>query len=77
MSNVTMSIEDVLLKKARKIAIDQDTTLSDLFRGYLTTLASQDDTRRSFIADEIDVLFSQSTASSGGIKASRDDLHER
>lgn len=38
MPNVTMSIDETLLKKAKKFAVDQDSTISDLFRSFLTDL---------------------------------------
>ena len=77
MSNVTMSIDDELLKKVRKIAVDQDSTLSEMYRIYLSELARKEDIRLGFIAKELDRLFAQSTASSAGQKWNRDDLHER
>jgi hypothetical protein len=77
MANVTMSIEDTLLKRARKIAVEQDSTLSDMYRSFLDELVRQDEVRRSFIAQELDALFGQSQASSGGQTWTRDELHER
>ena len=77
MANVTMNIDDDLLKKARKIAIDNDTTLSEMYRGFLAELTRQEDARRNFLAQELDSMFAQSRASSGGVVTSRDALHER
>ncbi len=77
MPNVTMSIDKELLKKARKIAIDLDTNLSDLFRSFLSDLARREGSRREFLADELDKLFQKSTASSQGSSWTREDLHDR
>jgi len=77
MANVTMSIEDTLLKRARKIAVERDSTLSDMYRSFLDELVRQDEVRRSFIAQELDALFGQSQAASGGQTWTRDELHER
>jgi hypothetical protein len=77
MANVTMSIDEELLKKARKIAVDMDTTISDLFRSFLADLTSREGSRREFLADELDRLFEKSSASSNGVSWTRDDLHER
>ncbi len=77
MPNVTMSIDEDLLKKAKKIAIDQDTTISELFRSYLDELARTDAIRREYTADALDRLFEKSTASSQGATWTRDSLHER
>jgi hypothetical protein len=76
-ANVTMSIDDALLKRARKIAVDRDSTLSDMYRAFLAELVKQEEVRRGFIAEELDSLFGQSQASSGGRAWSRDELHER
>ncbi len=77
MPNVTMSIDEALLKKARKIAIDQDSTVSDLFRSFLADLTKREEIKREFLADELDRLFAKSTASSDGVRWTRDELHER
>lgn len=77
MPNVTMSIDEELLKTARKIAIDRDTTVSDLFRAYLDELARTESIRREYVADELDRLFKKSRASSEGAVWTRDGLHER
>jgi len=77
MPNVTMSIDEELLKKAKKIAIDQDTTISELFRSYLDELTRTDAIRREYTADALDQLFEKSTASSQGATWTRDSLHER
>lgn len=77
MPNVTMSIDEDLLKRARKIAIDRDTTISDLFRSYLDDLSRTESIRREFVADELDRLFEKSEATSSGELWTRDSLHER
>jgi len=40
--NITLSIDDEVIKKVRKIAIERDTTLTGLVRGYLEHLAVED-----------------------------------
>lgn len=39
--NVTLSLDDKLVKEARKIAVDRDTTLTGLIREYLQELAAE------------------------------------
>jgi Family of unknown function (DUF6364) len=39
--NVTLSLDDKLIKEVRKIAIDHDTTLTGLVRSYLEKLAAE------------------------------------
>jgi hypothetical protein len=72
-----MRIDEELLKKTRKIAIDMNTSISGLFRGFLADLARREETRREFLADELDHQFGKSTASSNGAAWTRDELHER
>jgi len=76
MPNVTMNIDEELLRSARKIAIDRDTTVSDLFRSYLIGLVQTESIRREYVANELDRLFEKSTASSEGMAWTRDSLHE-
>ncbi len=40
--NVTLSLDDQLVKKVRKIAVDRDTTLTGLIRSYLENLAGEE-----------------------------------
>jgi len=40
--NVTLSLEDELVKKVRKIAVDRDTTLTAMIRDYLEQVAAED-----------------------------------
>lgn len=40
MANITISIDDDLLKRARKIAIDRDTSFNGLVREYVESLVT-------------------------------------
>jgi hypothetical protein len=40
--NLTLSLEDELIKRVRKIAVERDTTLTGLVRDYLEKLAAED-----------------------------------
>jgi hypothetical protein len=40
--NVTLSLDDELVKEVRKIAVERDTTLTGLVREYLERLAAED-----------------------------------
>ncbi len=49
--NITLSIDEEVVKKVRKIAIDKDTTLTAMVRSYLTSVAeSGDEAKREHIA---------------------------
>jgi hypothetical protein len=40
--NVTLTLEDGLVKKVRKIAVERDTTLTGLIRQHLEALAAEE-----------------------------------
>ena len=77
MANVTISIDDDLLKRAKKIAIDRDTSFNGLVRGYVESLVARDQRRRELQIEELDRLFEESTAVVGPVTWTRDELHER
>jgi predicted transcriptional regulator len=77
MSNITISIDDDLLKKAKKIAIDRDTSFNGLIREYVKELVLREEKFRRLQIKELDTLFTESTARVGDITWSREDLHER
>jgi hypothetical protein len=77
MPNVTMSIDDDLLKKARKVAVERDTTLTGLIRTYLEDLVRKDDILRERAASELEDLFAKSKAVVGPKTWTRDDLYVR
>lgn len=75
--NITMAIDDKLLKKARKIAVDKDTTVTGLIREYLETLVLREDSAKKETISELSALLERSEAVVGNKKWTRDDLHER
>jgi hypothetical protein len=42
--NITLSLDDKIVKELRKVAIDRDTTLTGLVREYLEKLAAENGT---------------------------------
>ncbi len=49
--NITLKVDEEVVKKVRKIAIDKNTTLTALVRDYLTSVANSDvATREEHIA---------------------------
>jgi len=76
-SNITMSLDDELVKKARKIAIDKDTSITGLIRKYLQELVEQEELSNTTAAAELESLFRQSKAVVGRKTWSRDELHDR
>lgn len=77
MANVTISIDDDILKRARKIAIDRDTSFNGLVRAYVESLVAREQRRRDLQIEELDQLFEESTAVVGPVTWTREELHER
>ena len=77
MANITMSIDKELLKKARKIAVEKETSLTGLIRSYLKELVEKEEVLRESAAAELESLFSNSEAVVGKKTWTRDDLHAR
>lgn len=80
MANLTLSIEDELLRKARVRALDQGTSVNELVRQYLAKLVADEQEerarRKAWIA-EFEALAQKARGASGGRKWSRASLYER
>jgi len=77
MSNITISLDKDILKKAKKIAIDKETSFNGLIREYIKKLIDQDERSRQLMIEELDSLFAKSSAIIGRKTWTRDELHER
>lgn len=75
-TNLTLSIDREILRKAQKAALDRGASVDELVRSYLERLANEADSRTSAIEDLREV-FRTSKARIGGARWSREDLHER
>lgn len=76
MANLTIAIDDDLLKQARIRAIEEGTSVNAVLRDYLTRYAGQRESRKKTIKHLLG-LSARSTAGRGGRRWSRDELHER
>lgn len=74
MGNVTISINDDLLKKSRKYATKRNTSLNALIRRLLRMTVESDSDQW---LDECFSLMDQANANSGGKKWKRSDLYDR
>jgi hypothetical protein len=77
--NVTLSLDDKLVKEVRKIAVERDTTLTGLIRGHLEELAAQQvrSGRKRRERDALERSFRQFQFSVGKKTWRRQDLHDR
>lgn len=76
MANLTIAIDDDLLKQARVRAIEEGTSVNAVLREYLTRYAGQREHRKKAIAHLLK-LSAGSTSRRGRRRWSRDELHER
>jgi len=73
--NITLSVDERLVKRARKKANALGKSLNQLIREYLERLAGSDDAERD--VTEIRQLSRQSRGRMRGWRFDRDELHER
>ena len=74
--NVTLVVEEDLLQAARKVALDQRTSVNQLVREYLVALVEGPSQRRLARA-RLNKAFETGLVEIGGRKWSRDDLYDR
>jgi hypothetical protein len=72
--NVTISIDDDLAAKARDAARREGTTLNDLIRRHLETVAGH--RSGANLAKELRQLWAEHPGHSGGKKIARDEAYE-
>ncbi|MBK5292306.1 MAG: MerR family transcriptional regulator [Acidobacteriia bacterium] len=73
--NITLSVDDEVIQKARRQAELLGTSVNQLVRQYLEQLAGKSDPNRD--ADEFARLSELSQGNSKGWKFNREDVHER
>jgi len=76
MKNVTLAIEDDVLREARRIAADRATTVNAMIREFLQEL-TQRESRAATARARIVELCRSSNVEVGPRTWSRDELHER
>jgi hypothetical protein len=74
--NVTLVVEEDLLLAARKVALDQRTSVNQLVRDYLAALV-EEPSRRRLARARLKKAFETGLIDIGDRKWSRDDLYER
>lgn len=77
--NVTLSLDDDLVKEVRKIAVEQDTTLTGIVREYLQKLATENSAsgRRRREREALERSFARFQFKVGRRNWKREDLHAR
>ncbi|MCC6609248.1 MAG: ribbon-helix-helix protein, CopG family [Burkholderiales bacterium] len=76
MANLTITVDDDLLKRARLKALAQGSSVNAVLRQFLEQFAGADEARQAAI-DDVLALSRASKANSQGRRWTRDELHER
>jgi hypothetical protein len=77
MPNITLSVDDEIIRKVRKIAVDRQTTHTEMVRSYLTRVAEEDTVQRELALVNLEAIFRKHSREMGPRTWTRDDLHER
>ena len=75
MGNITLTLDDRLIKRLKMIAVENDTTLTGMIRGYLLDIARKDEQRTEEIIAELSELMNSNSIEVGPITWTRDQLH--
>jgi Family of unknown function (DUF6364) len=77
--NITLSLDDKLVKEVRKIAVERDTTLTGLVREYLERIAADNIStgRKRREREALQRSFKKYQFNIGGRTWKREDLYER
>ncbi len=75
-TNLTLTLEEDLLRNARKVALDRNTSVNQMVRDYLTEVVRERDRRRAALR-RLDRIFRSCRIELGPRTWTREDLHER
>ena len=75
--NITLSIDEEIVKKVRKMAIDKNTTLTALVRDHLVSIANSDIVERKERVEKLKRSFQKLSRDMGPRNWSREDLYDR
>ncbi|MBN2000532.1 CopG family transcriptional regulator [candidate division KSB1 bacterium] len=75
--NITVTIDEDLFKKAKKIAIDKNTTLTAMIRKFLLEVVEREILKKDTIIKELKNLFETSDIRVGSTTWKREELYER
>ena len=73
--NLTLSVDDDVVREARRRAEAMGTSVNQLVREYLEQLAGKRDP--AAVAAELERLWKEGSGNSHGWKFNRDEIHER
>lgn len=75
--NLTLSINEKLLKEARKAAVEMDTSVNALVREYLKGLVQKKKAEQERFFEEWQRLMDENPIDTEAVSWDRNELHER
>ena len=75
--DITLNVDDEIVRKVRKIAVDKNTTLTAMVREYLESVANTDAVARKETADKFRESWERLSRPMGPRNWTRDDLYDR
>ena len=76
MGNITLTVDEGVVKKVRRVALEKDTTLTAMVRDYLNQIADSVDARKLQDSETLRKTFRQLSRPMGKRDWKRDDLYE-
>ena len=76
MANVTLALDDQLLRRARVKAVNEHTSVNAVIRDYLAEWV-RDESDRAALVKRARAALDGAEYRSGGVSWTRDELHER
>ena len=73
---MTLTIDEALIRAARKVALDRNTSVNNLVRGFLETLVAESGEQRAAMI-QMEGFFRDKPFAIGRKNWTRADLHER
>jgi len=73
---LTLTIDEALIRAARKVALDRNTSVNNLVRGFLETLVAESGEQRAAMI-QMEGFFRDKLFAIGRKNWTRADLHER
>jgi uncharacterized protein DUF6364 len=75
-NNVTLTLEEDLLRAARKVALDRNTSVNQMVRDFLAQLV-RESSRDQAASEHMDQIFKTHRIRIGSRTWTREDLHDR
>ena len=77
MPNITLSVDDEVVRKVRKYAIDKNTTLTAIVRDHLKSIADLDEISKDLAINRLRESFTRYGRNMGQRRWKREDLYDR